>query len=68
MKEREHRGTVVSEGGAKLLLSLAKDCTVPGKLLAAQALARIGITINPEIAFPGQRVCSFLFYNHGKYF
>ncbi|RXG56928.1 Protein unc-45-like protein B [Armadillidium vulgare] len=34
---------------------LASDGTEKGKICAAQALARIAITINPEIAFPGQR-------------
>lgn len=31
--------------------------TLKGKNQASQALARIGITINPEVAFPGQRMC-----------
>ncbi|KAK7085106.1 Protein unc-45 A [Halocaridina rubra] len=52
---QENRGRVVQEGGAKALLSLAAEGTEKGKNCAAQALARIAITINPEIAFPGQR-------------
>lgn len=51
----ELRGIVVQQGGARCLLQLAQNNTAPGKVIAAQALARIGITINPEIAFPGQR-------------
>jgi len=54
---KEHRGGVVSTGGAKALLKMALENNTPkGKIYAGQALARIGITINPEIAFPGQRV------------
>ncbi|XP_063230294.1 protein unc-45 homolog A [Bacillus rossius redtenbacheri] len=53
--EKELRGLVVQHGGAKALLPLALDGTDKGRKQAAQALARIGITINPEVAFPGQR-------------
>lgn len=54
--QQEVRGIVVQQGGAKALLPLALDSTDKGKKQAAQALARIGITINPEVAFPGQRI------------
>lgn len=54
--EKDVRGIVVQQGGAKTLLPLATDGTPKGKKQAAQALARIGITINPETAFPGQRM------------
>ncbi|XP_022248788.1 protein unc-45 homolog B-like [Limulus polyphemus] len=54
-EQKELRGTVVQQGGAKILLNLALEGTDKGKIFAAQALARIGITINPEVAFPGQR-------------
>lgn len=40
----------------KVLLSMALNGTNNGKKQASQALARIGITINPEVAFPGQRM------------
>ncbi|XP_058450270.1 protein unc-45 homolog B [Malaya genurostris] len=53
--EQEVRGKVVQQGGAKVLLPLALKGTDNGKRHAAQALSRIGITINPEVAFPGQR-------------
>ncbi|XP_057657104.1 protein unc-45 homolog B [Diorhabda carinulata] len=53
--EQELRGVVVAQGGSKALLSLALNGTEKGKRQAAQALARIGITMNPEIAFPGQK-------------
>lgn len=51
----ELRGKVVQDGGAKALLPLTSQGTEKGKRHASQALARIGITINPEVAFPGQR-------------
>uniref|UniRef100_A0A182T2Z1 UNC-45/Cro1/She4 central domain-containing protein n=1 Tax=Anopheles maculatus TaxID=74869 RepID=A0A182T2Z1_9DIPT len=53
--EQEARGKVVQQGGAKVLLPLSLNGTANGKRHAAQALSRIGITINPEVAFPGQR-------------
>ena len=43
------------------LLPLALDGTPAGKTKAAQALAKIAITTNPENAFPGQRVCEECF-------
>ncbi|GBP70060.1 Protein unc-45 homolog B [Eumeta japonica] len=52
---QELRGIVVQQGGTKVLLPMALEGTDKGKKQAAQALARIGITINPEVAFPGQR-------------
>ncbi|XP_064482252.1 protein unc-45 homolog B-like [Ornithodoros turicata] len=54
-EQQELRGHVVQQGGAKALLKLSLENTKNGKLIAAQALARLGITINPEVAFPGQR-------------
>lgn len=53
--EANVRGIVVQQGGAKVLLPLATKGTEKGKRHAAQALSRLGITINPEQAFPGQR-------------
>jgi len=54
------RGRVVQQGGAKALIPLALKGTVKGKHTASQALARIGITMNPEVAFPGQRACEIV--------
>ncbi|KRZ72372.1 Protein unc-45 -like protein A [Trichinella papuae] len=54
-KEPQHRGIVVQEGGVKLLIDLAQRCTEEGKIIAAHALARIGITMDPKMAFSGQR-------------
>ena len=54
--ETGHRGAVIQQGGVKSLLALATSTnTDKGKLLASQALAKIGITNDPRLAFPGQR-------------
>lgn len=53
--EKDNRGIIVQQGGAKVLILLSLKGTANGKRHAAQALSRIGITINPEVAFPGQR-------------
>ncbi len=55
-KHADLRGLVVQQGGTKVLASIALDGTEKGMRHAAQALARIGITQDPSIAFPGQRV------------
>uniref|UniRef100_T1JCZ1 Protein unc-45 homolog B n=1 Tax=Strigamia maritima TaxID=126957 RepID=T1JCZ1_STRMM len=54
-EQTELRGIVVQAGGAKALLPMALDGTDKGKIQAAQALSRITISINPEVALPGQR-------------
>uniref|UniRef100_A0A8C4Q1G4 Unc-45 myosin chaperone A n=1 Tax=Eptatretus burgeri TaxID=7764 RepID=A0A8C4Q1G4_EPTBU len=51
-----NRGTVVAEGGGKALIPLALGGTDTGRTKAAQALAKIAITADPRIAFPGERV------------
>ena len=56
-KHPDLRGLVVQQGGSKALVPIALDCTEKGERAAAQALARIGITQDPTIAFPGQRSC-----------
>ncbi|XKL64377.1 hypothetical protein PGB90_004463 [Kerria lacca] len=53
--QQELRGLVVQQGGVKVLIKMAHEGTENGKRLAAQALARVGITMNPEVAFPGER-------------
>lgn len=57
------RGRLVQQGAVKLLMALAvSDSKQPERycLLACHALARIGITINPEFVFPGQRLISVI--------
>ncbi|TRY87256.1 hypothetical protein DNTS_031757 [Danionella cerebrum] len=56
VERQEDRGLVVAQGGGKALLPLVSESTDRGKIKAAQALAKITITSNPEIAFPGERV------------
>lgn len=51
----EYRGQIIQQGGAKALVPLANDNTDKGKLCAAQALAKLAITADPNLAFPGQR-------------
>lgn len=53
------RGRLVQQGAVKLLMALAQSESKPVEkscLLASHALARLGITINPEFVFPGQRL------------
>ena len=54
-EEPENRGKIVAAGGGKALIPLALYGTEVGKTRACQALAKIAISINPELAFPGQR-------------
>lgn len=57
------RGRLIQQGAVKLLMALAQtDSKPPEKscLLASHALARLGITINPEYVFPGQRLISVI--------
>ncbi|XP_007479368.1 protein unc-45 homolog A isoform X3 [Monodelphis domestica] len=56
VEEAEDRGSVVAQGGGKALLPLALEGTDIGQTKAAQALAKITITSNPEMTFPGERV------------
>lgn len=55
VEEQENRGIIVQQGGGKTLIPLALSGTEVGKDYAAQAIAKIGITTNPTLAFPGQR-------------
>ncbi|CAG7734226.1 unnamed protein product [Allacma fusca] len=52
----DNRGAVVAQGGARELLQIFQKTTPKGKRSAAQALARVGITQPPSVAFPGQRM------------
>ncbi|CAF3942470.1 unnamed protein product [Rotaria magnacalcarata] len=55
-ENEKYRGAIVAGGGAKALLPLTLEGTSVGMTKATQALAKITITTNPEIAFPGQRM------------
>lgn len=56
VEDVEDRGTVVAQGGGKALLPLALEGTDVGQTKAAQALAKLTITSNPEMTFPGERI------------
>lgn len=53
--EPRHRGALIQQGGVKALLPLAHENTPVGKVKAAQALAKICISSDPNVAFGGQR-------------
>lgn len=55
VEDPANRGAVIQQGGAKTLVPLAHSSTDKGKFIAAQALAKLGITSDPKLAFPGQR-------------
>ncbi|KAI9003196.1 armadillo-type protein [Gaertneriomyces semiglobifer] len=52
---RQLHGTIVQQGGARALVDLTQKGTPEGIATAAQALAKVAITVNPNIAFKGQR-------------
>jgi protein unc-45 len=56
MSMGSYSGQIISQGGARLLLHLYKECSADGKLKAAHGLARLGTRSDPNIAFPGQRM------------
>ncbi|KAF6206736.1 hypothetical protein GE061_017972 [Apolygus lucorum] len=53
--QQELRGLIVQQGGVKSLLNLSHEGTDKGRRQASQALARLGITIDPAVAFSGQK-------------
>ena len=56
VEEQSNRGLVVQQGGGKALIILARSNTEVGRVKAAQAISKILITTNPQLAFPGERV------------
>ena len=56
----ELRGLVVQQGGSKALIPMALEGTDKSTRCAASALARIGITQDPAIAFPCERSCDMV--------
>lgn len=55
-EDTSNRGKLVAAGAGKALIPMALDGTTVGRTKASQALAKIAISTNPEISFPGQRV------------
>ncbi|OQR67252.1 protein unc-45B-like [Tropilaelaps mercedesae] len=53
-EQQDLRGIVVQQGGARCLIQLAQENTPKGKTIAAQALARVMITIDPQMTFSGR--------------
>ncbi|VEL23849.1 unnamed protein product [Protopolystoma xenopodis] len=52
----DNRGLLVQAGAGKACLLLAFDSnTQKGQCAAAQTLARLAISMDPRVAFPGQR-------------
>ena len=47
---------MVAAGGGKSLLPLASEGTLKGRRFASHAIARITITADPKLVFPGQKV------------
>lgn len=54
-EQEELRGRIISEGGAKLCLTLCKEANPEGHIKAAHALAKLGTKADPKLVFPGQR-------------
>lgn len=57
------RGRIIQQGAVKLLMSIAQGEQRPPEqayILAAHALARLSITINPEFVFQGQRLVAVI--------
>lgn len=57
----QSRGLIIQQGGVKLMLNLSQENnTDEGQILACQGLARLGITINPEFVYPGQKMLAVI--------
>lgn len=55
--DESYRGQIVQAGGVKTLLNLSHEKNTDlGTQVAAQTLAKIAITQDPKITFPGQRM------------
>ncbi|KAJ3054508.1 Protein unc-45 A [Rhizophlyctis rosea] len=53
--ERTLRGVLVQQGAIKPIINLSTTGSEEGKSSAAQALAKVAITVNPNLAFKGER-------------
>jgi hypothetical protein len=54
--DERNRGQVVQQGGVRCILMLFDQVSEQGKKYAAQALAKIAISMNPAVAFKGEQV------------
>jgi len=57
---QRHRGKIVAQGGAKALVPLVSTNSEKGIKFAAHALAKIAITQETRLAFPGQRAAELV--------
>ncbi|TPX60752.1 hypothetical protein SpCBS45565_g07434 [Spizellomyces sp. 'palustris'] len=58
--DKRLHGVIVQQGGAKALVELTKSGTPEGIAIAAQALAKVAITVDPNLAFKGQRAAEIV--------
>lgn len=56
-RDKDHRGPVVAAGGVRTLIDLGNNGNDECKKRAQQSLSRIAISMDPNIAFSGQRAC-----------
>ena len=56
-RDKDHRGPVVAAGGVRTLIDLGNNGNDECKKRSQQSLARIAISMDPNIAFSGQRAC-----------
>ncbi|CAG8594056.1 9650_t:CDS:1, partial [Ambispora leptoticha] len=58
--DQKNRGAIVQQGGVKSLIPLATNGTQEGTGFASQALAKIAITMDPSLAFRGERAVELI--------
>lgn len=56
-RDKDHRGKVVAAGAVRTLINLGNDGNDACRVRAQQSLSRIAISMDPNIAFSGQRAC-----------
>ncbi|CAG8674052.1 10359_t:CDS:1, partial [Acaulospora morrowiae] len=58
--DQNNRGAIVQQGGVKLLIPLATKGSREVMMYATQALAKIAITMDPRLAFRGERAADLV--------
>ncbi|KAG9301505.1 hypothetical protein G9A89_008357 [Geosiphon pyriformis] len=58
--DQKCRGSIAQQGGVRSLIPLALKGTQQGMSLGAQALAKIAITIDPNLAFRGEKAADLI--------
>ncbi|TPX34546.1 hypothetical protein SmJEL517_g02830 [Synchytrium microbalum] len=59
-RDKSLRGIIVQQGGVKSLITLTGEGTSESIAHAAQALAKVAITSDPHVSFPGQRAAELV--------